>query len=107
VNKMKKAYLILTMAVMLVVVGAVMDGNSNSASAQDNSSDRIVTSVDNGAIIEVASVAPASVEEMKERKRRRDGSGGGTGNGGSGGKRGGKGGGKGGGRRDGSGGGCR
>lgn len=104
---MKKVYLVLTMALMLVVVGAVMDGYSNSASAQDNSNDRIVANADNGANIEVASVAPANVEEMKERKRRRDGSGGGSGNGGSGGKRGGNGGGKGGGRRDGSGGGCR
>jgi TusA-related sulfurtransferase len=80
---MKKAYLVLIMAVMLVVVGVAMDGYSNSASAQDNSNDRqrpavdrSVTNIDNGVIIELTSSDPDVVKRIQERKETRRGGGG-------------------------------
>lgn len=80
---MKKAYLILTMAVMLVVAGIAIDGYSNSASAQDNSNerqrpavDRSVTNINNGVVIELTSSDPDVVKRIQERKETRKGGGG-------------------------------
>ncbi|MCD6218509.1 hypothetical protein J7L05_11740 [bacterium] len=80
---MKKVYLVLTMALMLVVAAIAIDGYSNSASARGSSNerqrpavDRTVTNIDNGVIIELTSSDPDVVKRIQERKETRRGGGG-------------------------------